>query len=1233
MTTERSTPTYIAPADRVPAWATEETLKSLRDQTIAGNKLLYQIAALTGAEKKELDKITKGTAALKQSMDDVADSVEEGTKESQRTRSDVVKTLGKIGDGLGRGFSTIAQGISSLDPSKVFKGVGTGAKDLGQTFQSLAADAGKFSVLGTSLTALGGTINMLVGLGDRVLEFNSQYMGLIASGIRFQNGLDGLNDAVSASGLTLGEYTKIVNKYGSSFAQLGSKNIAAASKSLLQLTANGSSLNMTLPEVQEGLMQYADILRVSGRLTYKNSAEIAAGATTFLHNIDDLSRLSGQSRDALIKSTRDAMADPMVQAAMINMSEKQIENITAGMGQLGALTPEVSAKLRGLATVFSQAGLSGAMLVDENMRNAVAMTGSQAQFENLMTAITQGGDVKRAMELFVGQIKASGVSLSAFVSPNLKGAGQTLGELVLAQANYGQAQSEASATTDDGIKTQQKLNAAINNATVGLSRLRGEFDKVVTLGMGVPAVTTSFNLLGDALAENGPVMTALDDFANKLRGLLDGLDPGMLTGLLLGGSVLASIVGAVGSFMITKWMVGGMARSLGIGAAAKGPVVPGMIELGKPGFWATLTKGFKMMAKPLGLAATGISAVLAGADEYQKTGNIGKAATVGVSAGVGTFVGGALGSFLGPVGTLVGAQLGSMLGEWVGGGLYDWFASGDAGRLLKSIGDFFKPAIDVIVGVGKGFVDVITDPIGSLVRFFNTIKDTALSAAQGLLNGLAEIGSNIAKFFAGMLGISINESNKYNINPKQDTPQQQLGLGGMDTGEYDPNYNETHRAAGGPVKQGQGYIVGEKGPEWFQPEVSGFIHPNNTLQDTYDGPIPHGVMSNISPRNKRQARIVLENFNKKKYWYTPKVIKRAKELLGISTAVETPPMPRPRPSFRASTFDSIPSNVGLGYAATRVGGMPAGRGATSARRDPMMEEATRQQREAELTIFKWADQQSMDTIHQQELMRAIVNARHAADAQMITSANAYMMKTLPKREAERKRQKDRQKFLLADAASMSKWLQIKPEFERSVFAAADRYSMTLLPKTPQEVYDEVYQRLIKLGESQMEASTRAMEAMMNSRGMREKMDKSLKSGRPMGSRPTLDYLPIPYSMRAHYDPKDVDKMYTGIYPDTAPGAPTVTPTAQPIFDTGAPFAESIARYIQAHKDTDEADKMATLARKGYHVAPPENDTLMKIMVDGMIDALLGPLYELVDQAKQTNENTGKFNRMLNKNPF
>ena len=72
------------------------------------------------------------------------------------------------------------------------------------------------------------------------------------------------------------------------------------------------------------------------------------------------------------------------------------------------------------------------------------------------------------------------------------------------------------------------------------------------------------------------------------------------------------------------------------------------------------------------------------------------------------------------------------------------------------------------------------------------------------------------------------------------------GLGGLFGGGVDPTFgtgipsganllpgsfgiSSITRAAGGPVKGGNGYLVGERGPEMFTPGVSGMITPNHAL--------------------------------------------------------------------------------------------------------------------------------------------------------------------------------------------------------------------------------------------------------------------------------------------------------------------------------------------------------------------------------------------------------------------
>lgn len=93
-------------------------------------------------------------------------------------------------------------------------------------------------------------------------------------------------------------------------------------------------------------------------------------------------------------------------------------------------------------------------------------------------------------------------------------------------------------------------------------------------------------------------------------------------------------------------------------------------------------------------------------------------------------------------------------------------------------------------------------------------------------------------------------------------PVQPQGLGGL-------NLSGGGRASGGPVSAGRGYVVGENGPEYFQPGTSGYVHPNGSgggvqlVQNFYGNANPReveraarrGVMSGLESSNAFRRKL------------------------------------------------------------------------------------------------------------------------------------------------------------------------------------------------------------------------------------------------------------------------------------------------------------------------------------------------------------------------------------------
>ena len=109
---------------------------------------------------------------------------------------------------------------------------------------------------------------------------------------------------------------------------------------------------------------------------------------------------------------------------------------------------------------------------------------------------------------------------------------------------------------------------------------------------------------------------------------------------------------------------------------------------------------------------------------------------------------------------------------------------------------------------------------------------------KGLIKGTSTLGDMINSVLDKMLDAAINMAMFGNLSGT-------LGSGGFfglfgglfskktETPKLPSDYNQRRfgfmRAAGGPVKGGKSYIVGERGPEMFTPGVSGGITPNHAL--------------------------------------------------------------------------------------------------------------------------------------------------------------------------------------------------------------------------------------------------------------------------------------------------------------------------------------------------------------------------------------------------------------------
>ena len=127
-------------------------------------------------------------------------------------------------------------------------------------------------------------------------------------------------------------------------------------------------------------------------------------------------------------------------------------------------------------------------------------------------------------------------------------------------------------------------------------------------------------------------------------------------------------------------------------------------------------------------------------------------------------------------------------------------------------------------GVANTLGQGLTNTFSLLIEGSQNWQDSLQQIASGVL-------VDIAKQLVQILIIeqAINSIRSFLTPFSSATP---FGAGGGLLGKFGtlgPNYGIPQRANGGSVMAGQGYLVGEKGPELFMPGRSGAIAPTGTF--------------------------------------------------------------------------------------------------------------------------------------------------------------------------------------------------------------------------------------------------------------------------------------------------------------------------------------------------------------------------------------------------------------------
>ena len=463
------------------------------------------------AANEAADNTKKAGDKLKQTQDNL----------SNELRSQV-KALGALGGSLARGTSDLQSFNGQLEILSL----------------GLSLAATRLQRWGLGLSGVGGRLGRFgqaLGVGGRTLEvFNKATLAsakylterLNASYKVFQQfgsvgalgaqGIEGLIDQSLQSKLGLEAFGKVVMDNSQTLAAFGGTAFQGAerfSQLISDLTDPAKTAGDELRNLGlrgEDIAQWAATYIASeqrmGRARATTAEQLTAGTIAYVKQLDELSRLTGESKENLEKQRQAAETDQQYRATLYKL-EMQGRKPDADR-----LRDTISAIGKVYGPEMQQAAMAAASGMITNEKAAAASASTMGQFTGIITdVINNGQGMTSTLQRLQGAIEPSMGTIADFAQATHNASGTFINFAELAQ---GQAHALNQLTPDairreqdSAAKTQNKLTLQTQDAIKVMQETTIELTKLTK--QALPAASTGVSLLATASLGAAKAMNAV----------------------------------------------------------------------------------------------------------------------------------------------------------------------------------------------------------------------------------------------------------------------------------------------------------------------------------------------------------------------------------------------------------------------------------------------------------------------------------------------------------------------------------------------------------------------------------------------------------------------------------------------------------------------------------------------------------------------------------------------------
>jgi len=431
--------------------ATESTLRAM---LAALNKQTSSIANQTSA----INKMASGSGGGAGAASIAQATKQQTTAVNQSTQATTQASKGM--SGLAKGAMLVGGVLGDL-ASGAIKTVGNLTDFAGQLMDGSGSISGFYS----SLKDLPLGMGLVAGLFGKIAEMQEaelrSYRDLSKAGVNFGGSLNTIRMNALELGMTMDQYTGVIKKNQAAMSMLGGNTNTGAeafTKMAKQLRespmgAQLRGMGVDAEDAANGLASYVKMTGARSKEELKNTGAIAQAAGNYMKNLDALSQLTGESKEALEAKMAEEAQESQFQAYLSTLDEKGREKALAGLQE------SLARGGKGAAAAFKDQ-VQGLPPMTEAGQQFVAQSraGGKAVSDlanNVKDSTKTVEDQKKAGDkLTYGmaqEAKAMGVANAA-----ISRAGGAAGEVANAQAKAMATVAATGAKTEDEMTAKRK---------------------------------------------------------------------------------------------------------------------------------------------------------------------------------------------------------------------------------------------------------------------------------------------------------------------------------------------------------------------------------------------------------------------------------------------------------------------------------------------------------------------------------------------------------------------------------------------------------------------------------------------------------------------------------------------------------------------------------------------------------------------------------------------------------